>query len=258
MAQSMFELNGKVALITGANAGLGLSMAHALARAGADLMIWGRREDRNGEAADQLRQHGHRVSSRVVDVSSEQDVVDGFAAAVEEFGRIDCVIANAGIANVTPFHEMTGAVWHDLLAINLHGAFYTCREAARHMKARAEAGHPGGSIIINGSLAVFAGVPGMEHYATAKGGLNSMSKGLAVELAPYGVRVNVICPGFFVTALGDEESPMAAALLAQTPAGRVGRGSDLDGIVIYLASDLSSYHTGDTITIDGGIMAKCL
>jgi len=258
MAENLFDLTGKVALVTGANAGLGLAMADALARSGADVVIWGRREDRNSEAAEQLRRHGGRVSYLAVDVSSEQQVVDAFAAAVREFGHIDCVVANAGIANVTPFHEMSSTVWHDLLGINLHGAFYTCREAARHMKDRAEAGNPGGSIIINGSLAVFAGVPGMEHYATAKGGLNSMSKGLAVELAPLGVRVNVICPGFFVTDLGDEDSPMAAALLAQTPAGRVGKGADLDGIVIYLASDMSSYHTGDTITIDGGIMAKCM
>ncbi|GAA0317574.1 SDR family oxidoreductase [Sphingomonas oligophenolica] len=257
MADSLFDLSGKVALVTGANSGLGLGMAHALARAGADVIIWGRREDRNAAAAEELRVHGRRVAHRMVDVATEQDVVEGFADAVSEFGRVDCAIANAGVTNFTPFTEMTNSVWHDLLAINLHGAFYTCREAARHMKKRAEAGDPGGSIILNGSLLVFAGNPGMEHYAAAKGGLNSMSKGLAVELAPYGVRVNVICPGYFASDLGDQDSPMAVALLQKVPLGRIGRAENLDGIIIYLASDMSSYHTGDSITIDGGIMARC-
>jgi NAD(P)-dependent dehydrogenase (short-subunit alcohol dehydrogenase family) len=257
MAENLFDLTGKVALVTGGNAGLGLGMADGLARAGADLVIWGRREDRNRLAAEHLRRHGGKVAHRVVDVAIEQDVVDGFESAVREFDHVDCVIANAGTGGFAPFCEMTSSIWHTLLATNLHGAFYTCREAARHMKERAEAGNPGGSIILNGSLAVFAGVPGIEHYATAKGGLNSMSKGMAVELAPFGVRVNVICPGYFPTDLGDEDSPMVEALLQQTPVKRAGRVADLEGIVVYLASDRSSFHTGDTITIDGGIMAKC-
>ena len=257
MANNSFSLAGKVVLVTGANAGLGLGFADGLARAGADVIIWGRREDRNREAAEQVRAHGGRVSHRAVDVAVEQQVVDGFAAAVAEFGRLDCVIASAGVGDITPFDEMTSSVWHNLLAVNLHGAFYTCREAARHMKARAAAGDPGGSIVINGSLAVFAGVPGMEPYAAAKGGLNSMSKAMAVEFAPHGVRVNVICPGYFVTALGDEDSPVAEALKQKIPMGRVGFGADLEGIVVYLASDMSRYHTGDTITIDGGMMANC-
>lgn len=257
MARNLFDLTGKVALVTGGNAGLGLGMADGLAEAGADVVIWGRRDEANRVAAERLRRHGGRVGHRAVDVSDELQVVEGFAAAVAEFGRVDCVIVNAGVADITPFHEMTRDVWEGLLGINLHGAFYTCREATRHMRDRALAGNPGGSIILNGSLAVFAGVPGMEHYATAKGGLNSMSKGLAVELAPHGIRVNMICPGYFASDLGDADSPMVAMLLQKTPAGRVGTAEDLTGIVVYLASDQSSYHTGDTITIDGGIMAQC-
>lgn len=257
MARNLFDLTGKVALVTGGNAGLGLGMAAGLAEAGADVVIWGRRDEANRKAAEQLQAYGSRVSHRVVDVSVEQEIVEAFAAAVTEFGRIDCVVVNAGVANITPFHEMTTDIWEGLLGINLHGAFYTCREATRHMRERALAGEAGGSIILNGSLAVFAGVPGMEHYATAKGGLHAMSKGLAVELAPHGIRVNMICPGYFASDLGDTDSPMVTMLLQKTPAGRVGRPEDLTGIVVYLASDMSSYHTGDTITIDGGIMAQC-
>lgn len=259
MAENLFNLAGKVALVTGANSGLGFAMAEGLARAGADVVIWGRRADRNAEAAEKLRRHGGRVATRTVDVSSEQDVIDGFAAAVAEFGRVDCVIANAGTAGVAPIDQMSSETWHGLLAVNLHGAFHTCREAARHMKARAEAGDPGGSIILNGSLSVFTGVAGLSHYATAKGGLNSLSKTLAVELGIHGVRVNTICPGFIPTEIsaGGDVQPLIDATLARSPIKQIGRPEDLQGIVVYLASDMSHYHSGDTITLDGGMMAQC-
>jgi len=258
MAENLFDLTGKVALVTGGNSGLGFAMANALARAGADVEIWGRRKDYNAKAAEALRAHGNRVAHRAVDVSKEQDVVDGFAATVAELGRVDCVVGNAGTVGLSPVDQMTSEAWHDLLAINLHGVFYTVREAARHMKARAEAGDPGGSIILNGSLSVFAGVPGVGHYATAKGGLNSLAKTLAVEFGAYNVRVNMICPGFIPTDLGGDESlqPMIDATLARSPIKQIGRPEDLEGIIVYLASDRSSYHTGDTITLDGGMMAQ--
>ena len=256
MAENLFDLTGKVGLVTGGNSGLGLAMAEGLARAGADVIIWGRRDDRNASAAESLRTHGDRVAHRPVDVSHEADVAAGFAAALEEFGRVDCVIANAGTANVASIHEMSSDTWHGLLAINLHGVFYTLREAARHMKARAAAGDPGGSIIINGSLAVFSGVPGLAHYASAKGALNSMSKTLAVELGESRVRVNVICPGYIPTEISGDAGPMIEATLARSPIKQIGRPEDLQGIVVYLASELSRYHTGDTITLDGGMMAQ--
>lgn len=256
MAENLFDLTGKVALVTGANSGLGLALATGLARAGADVIIWGRREDRNEQAATTLREHGGRVAHRMVDVASEQEVIEGFAAALEEFGRVDCVIANAGTANVSPIDQMTADTWHNLLNVNLHGVFYTVREAARHMKSRSDAGDRGGSIILNGSLSIFAGVPGLAHYATAKGGLNSMSKTLAVELGAYDVRVNVICPGYIPTEIGEHAKPMIDATLARTPIKQIGRPEDLQGIVVYLASDMSRYHSGDTITLDGGMMAQ--
>ena len=140
--------------------------------------------------------------------------------------------------------------------MNLHGVFYTVREAARHMKERAEAGDRGGSIILNGSLAVFSGVAGLAHYAAAKGGLNSMSKTLAVELGAHDVRVNVICPGFIPTDIAGDAQAMIDATLARSPIKPIGRPEDLQGIVVYLASDMSRYHSGDTITVDGGMMAQ--
>lgn len=153
MGENLFDLTGKAALVIGGNSGLGLAFAIGLARAGADVIIRGRRASRNAE----------------VDVTDEQAVIDGMAAAVAQFGRLDCVVANAGAATVAPIDQMTGEVWHHLLAVNLHGVFYTCRAAAKHMKQRAEAGDPGGSIILNGSLAVFAGVPGLAHYGARDG-----------------------------------------------------------------------------------------
>lgn len=260
MAENLFDLTGKVALVTGGNSGLGLSFATGLARAGADVVIWGRRDDRNREAEAALRHHGGRVLSQVVDVTDAAQVAAGMTAAVAAMGRVDCVIANAGAATMAPIDEMSGAIYHDLLAVNLHGVFYTVREAARHMKERAARGDRGGSIILNGSLTIFAGVPGLAHYATAKGGLNSMAKTLAVELGAYDVRVNTIAPGLIVTDLGAADSgtmdAQTAATLARTPIKRMGRPEDLQGIVVYLASDLSRYHSGDTITLDGGMMAQ--
>lgn len=259
MPENLFDLTGKVALVTGANAGLGLAMAEGLARAGADVIIWGRREDRNAEAAEQLRRYGTRIGHRAVDVSDEGAVIAGVAAAVADFGRIDCAIPNAGIAGLTPIDQMTGEIWHGLLATNLHGVFYTVREVARHFKDRAARGDRGGSIILNGSLSVFAGVPGLYHYAAAKGGINSMSKSLAVELGAIDVRVNVICPGYIPTDIGSgpEAQGMIDATLERTPIKAIGTPADLQGIVVYLASDMSRYHTGDTITLDGGMMAQC-
>ena len=260
MAENLFDLTGKVALVTGGNSGLGLAFANGLARAGADVVIWGRRADRNAQAAEAIARHGGREAHRSVDVTDEQAVVDGMAAAVAEFGRLDCVVANAGTATVAPITEMTGDIWHNLLAINLHGVFYTCREAARHMSQRAAAGDRGGSIILNGSLAVFAGVSGLSHYAAAKGGLNSMSKALAVEMGAHAVRVNVVCPGFIVTEIAEADPEMTkgviAATQARTPIKEIGRPADVEGIIVYLASDMSRYNSGDTITLDGGMMAQ--
>jgi NAD(P)-dependent dehydrogenase (short-subunit alcohol dehydrogenase family) len=259
MAENMFDLTGKVALVTGANSGLGLAMAEGLAKAGADVVIWGRREDRNAEAAERLRVHGGRVSHRAVDVGNEQAIIDAFAAAVAEMGRVDCVIPNAGLAGVVPVEDMSGEKWHELLRVNLDGAFYTAREACKHMKQRSLAGDRGGSIIFNGSLAVFTGVPGLTHYAAAKGGLNASMRAMAVEMGIHEVRCNMICPGYIPTELGSsaEAQPIIDATLARSPIKTIGKPEDLQGIVVYLASDLSKYHTGDTITLDGGMMAQC-
>ncbi len=257
--ENLFNLTGKVALVTGANSGLGYAFAEGLARAGSDLVIWGRRANANDRAADKLRAFGGRVHADSIDVSDEASIVRGVECALAAMDRIDTVVANAGIATQAPFHQMTSRIYHDLLAVNLHGAVFTLREVAKHMIARADAGDPGGSMILCGSGSIFQGVPTMAHYAIAKGALNSLAKTLAAELGPKGVRCNVIAPGFFVTEMTMADPAVGKVLtdmVAQkTPLGRAGNPEDVWGAVVYLASDLSRYHSGDTLVIDGGKMA---
>ncbi len=262
MGQTLFDLTGKKALVTGGNSGLGLGFARGIAKQGGDVMLWARSEEKNRAAEAELRAFGHQAIARVVDVASETAVAEGIGQAVETFGRLDCVIANAGISNAAPsVLDMTSKQYHELLDINLHGAFYTLREAARHMVGRAKKGDTGGSLIVCGSLTVFMGVTGMEHYGAAKGALASIMKSMAVELGPYGVRVNMIAPGYIKTNLGRSREPNSArdqAMVDRTPVGRVGYPEDFEAIAAYLASDGSSFHTGDIIVVDGGYLVKIL
>jgi NAD(P)-dependent dehydrogenase (short-subunit alcohol dehydrogenase family) len=258
-----FDLTGKVALVTGGNSGLGFAFAKGLAESGADVVLWGRRADRNAEAVEKLAVYGTRVAARQVDVSVEAEVVDGVAAAVEAMGRIDTLVLNAGFASAAPLHQMSSAVYHDLLAVNLHGVFYTLREGAKHMIARSEAGDRGGSIIFCGSLAIFRGVRGLAHYNAAKGGLHGLCINASVELGPYGIRCNTVAPGLIRTEIGggvdsDVGRTNRERTIQRAPLGRIGESADLEGIAVYLASDRSSYHTGDIITIDGGQMSSSL
>lgn len=257
MRRDIFDLSGKVGLVTGANSGLGLGFAGAMAAAGADVVIWGRRADRNQEAAENLRRHGGRVLAQAVDVADEAQVRAAMAAAVVEMGRVDCVVANAGINTRGPaFHEMPAETYHELIAVNQHGAVYTLQAALEHMVHRAEAGDPGGSLIACGSLSILKGVPRIEHYAASKGALASVMRAVAAEYGRYGVRANTIAPGWFDSELQGRPQEvtdrMAETMRTRNPIPRAGRPADLDGVIVYLMSDASAYHTGDLITIDGG------
>lgn len=262
MPVNMFDLTGKVALVTGGGSGLGLGFATGLAKAGADIVIWGRTTARNEQAAEQLRAHGGRVLADTVDVSSEEQVVAGVARAVERLGRIDCAVANAGNSDMgTGSLDLSSERWHDLLATNLHGGFYTLREAGRHMRARAEAGDAGGSLLACGSLSIWRGVHGMPHYVAAKGALMSVCATMASDLGRYGIRVNMIAPGYIKTGLGDgnddpERDARDAFFAGKTPIARPGTPADFEGIAAYLASDAASFHSGDVIVIDGGYMTR--
>jgi NAD(P)-dependent dehydrogenase (short-subunit alcohol dehydrogenase family) len=259
----LFDLTGKVVLATGANSGIGLAFLQGCARHNADVVVWGRRAEKNAEAVAALKQLGaKRAHAEAVDVSDEAAVIKAFANTLQTMGRVDCVFANAGIHHrATSFADLTTESYHALLNINLHGAFYTLREAAKHMRARAQAGDPGGSLVACGSLSMFHGLQGMEHYAAAKGALSAMIKGMAVELGPYGVRANMLAPGFIITGFVDGD-PRAAAIsdrfAAITPLGRPGNLSDIEGPAVYLASEASKFHTGDILVVDGGRLVKSL
>jgi NAD(P)-dependent dehydrogenase (short-subunit alcohol dehydrogenase family) len=256
-ASDLFDLTGKVGLVTGANSGLGLGFASGMARCGADVVVWGRRAEQNEEAAERLRTLGaRRVATASVDVSSEAQVVAGMAAAVAEFGRLDCVVANAGFVDGAPFHALTTERYEAMQAVAQRGAFFTLREAVKHMRARAKAGDPGGSLILCGSLTGERGVPGLAHYGAAKGAGASMIRSIAAEYGRIGIRANVVVAGTFYTGImggiPEDELPVSAAIRAKNPIPRFGYPADLEGIAAYLMSDSSRFHTGDTIVIDGG------
>ena len=257
----LFDLAGKVVLATGGASGIGLGFLQGCARQGASVVVM----DRNAAAAEAvvplLKDCGAtQVHVEVADVSEEAQVAAAFAGALAALGRIDCVFANAGINRRAPsFLELTTETYHALLDVNLHGAFHTLQAAVRHMKERAEGGDPGGSIVACGSLSIFHGLPGMQHYAAAKGALLAMIKGLAVEMGPYGVRANMLVPGFILTGLtgdGPEARKVIERFAAITPLGRPGDLSDIEGPAAYLASDASKFQTGQTLIIDGGRLVR--
>ncbi|HEY5049122.1 MAG TPA: SDR family oxidoreductase [Rhizomicrobium sp.] len=251
-----FDLTGKVALVTGGNGGIGFGMAEAMTQAGADIVIWGTNEKKNGDAGKKLARYGRRVATRRVDVSQETEVVAGIMAAVNDMGRIDAVFANAGIGIAAPsFTEITAEAFRRIEAVNEEGVFLTLREAAKHMIERAKAGNPGGSLVGVASLAGIEGAARNQHYSASKGAVISMMRGIAVELARYGVRANTIAPGWIATDMTQRAQASAVfqeKVISRVPARRWGKPEDFGGIAVYLASDASTYHSGDMFVIDGG------
>lgn len=252
---SLFDLSGHVTVVTGGNGGIGLGMAEGLAAAGAAVSVWGRDEAKNATAVEKLRSLGAAAEAVFCDVSSEESVVAAMAATLERFDKVDSCFANAGIGPVgTRFTDMTMEEWRRLLSVNLDGVFLTFREATRHMVERGE----GGSLVVTSSLAGLFGFPRGEHYAASKAAVSSLARSIAVEHARHGIRANAILPGWVETALTEPmffDERFAAAVMRRIPMRRWGTPADFAGIAVYLASDASSWHTADTIVIDGGYTA---
>jgi NAD(P)-dependent dehydrogenase (short-subunit alcohol dehydrogenase family) len=252
---SGFDLGGKVALVTGGNGGIGLGMAEGLAAAGADLVIWGTNADKNATAEIALKRHGRRVLAQRCDVADEAQVEAAFAAALKAMGRIDGCFANAGVSQArAPLAELDTGEWRRVMSVNLDGAFFTLRAAARHMTERAKAGDAGGRLVGMASSAAIHGAARAASYAATKGAMLTMIRALAVEMARYRVTANSILPGWIESdmtarAIGDER--FAAAVLPRIPMRRWGTKEDFAGIAVYLMSDASGYHTGDSFVIDG-------
>ncbi len=255
MAFTPFDLTGKVALVTGGNGGIGLGMAEGLAAAGAKVAIWGQNPAKNAEAEQVLTALGGEVLVQSVDVASEQAVVEGVAAVIERFGRLDFCAANAGIGGGAPFHEQTTEGWRRVMTVNLDAVFWTFREAARHMIDRAGAGDAGGSLLVTSSTSAIHGAPANEAYAASKTAVLGLIRGLAVEYARYGIRANAVLPGWIttdMTARLQGWDKFEEKVIGRVPMRRWGERQDFAGIAVYLASDASRFHTGDSMVIDGG------
>lgn len=261
MSKGLFDCTGKVTLVTGGNGGIGLGFAMGVAKVGGSIAIWARNAEKNAAAKAELLAAGAaRVETYQVDVSDQQAIKDGYAQIEKDFGRLDCVFANSGRAAPTrSVFDITDEEWRDFLALGLDGAYWTLKEGARLMVERAKAGEPGGSLVACGSLSLFQGIPGKQTYAGCKGALGSIIRCFAVELGEYNIRANIIAPGLIITPMmgGEDSSKYIADLYGpQTPIKRVGKPEDFEGIGAYLASDASSFMTGETITIDGGYMVR--
>lgn len=262
-AKGLFDCTGKVTLVTGGNGGIGLGFAMGVAKQGGDVAIWARNEEKNAAAKSALIEAGAaRVETYVVDVSTEEAIIAGYDQLMKDFGRIDCVFANSGASpRYDSVFDMPTQHWYDFQAVALHGAFFTLREGARHMKARAEAGEPGGSLVACGSLSLFQGLPGKMEYAASKCAIAGVIRCLAAEMGQYDVRANVIAPGLIITPMmGPSDGPAAKYLEGQygpiTPMRRTGYPEDFEGIGAFLCSDASSFVTGETIKVDGGYMIR--
>jgi NAD(P)-dependent dehydrogenase (short-subunit alcohol dehydrogenase family) len=256
-----WDMGGKVVVITGGNGGIGLGFARGVARAGGDVVVWARNPQKNEAAAKELKGFGGRVLAQTVDVSDEAQVVSAMAAVVAEMGRVDGVIANAGVMQpVRNFLELTSEVYHGLVRVNQHGVFLVAREAARHMKSRWDEGdRSGGSILFCASLSAITGTPGMQHYNAAKGAIASMARGIAVDLGRFGIRCNTVCPGYTTSETVIDpgpDHPLGKHVRSLSPMQRFGAPEDFEGVGVYFMSDASRFHTGDLVKVDGGWMAN--
>ncbi len=247
----MIDLQGRVVLVTGGNGGIGLGMAEGCAMAGASVVIWGTNTTKLDNAEAKLRDLGAEVLAARVDVSDEEQVVTSMAAAVERFGRVDAAFANAGVSGGGPFLEQTAQTWRDCLAVNLDGAFFTFREAARHMVERGE----GGSLVGVSSTSAIHGAPGAQPYAASKAAMLAMVRGLAVEFARYGIRANSVIPGWTETEMteaGRENDKFLSNTTKRTPIRRWGTPDDFRAVGAFLADPTQAFHTGDEVILDGG------
>ena len=250
----MFDLTGKVALVTGGNGGIGLGFAEGLVEHGADVCIWGTNEAKNDAAKVRLEgiREGAKVAALRCDVADEQAVVDAFAQTLETFGRVDSCFANAGVGGGgAQFDAMTRAEWHRVFDVNMDGVMFTLREAVKHMKANG-----GGSLVVTSSGTARFGAAGSEHYSATKAGVIALIQSLAVGQARYGIRANAIIPGWIETAMTEralQTEAFQTRVLKRIPQRRWGQPADFRAIAVYFASDESAYHTGDTIAVDGGV-----
>lgn len=253
---NLFDLSGRVALITGGNGGIGLGMATGLAQHGCEVSIWGTNEEKNATALETLKALGPKVTALKCDVSNQSEVEDCFSETLSNHGRVDGCFANAGIGSRgNRFDDIEKEEWDRIVDVNLNGVFYTFRCAAKHMRERAGNGDAFGRLVATASLAAVSGQAKGEHYAATKGGLVAMIKALAVEYARYNVTAHTILPGWIETAMTEGAfgwDKFVENVMPRIPMRRWGKPEDFAAIAVYIMSEASAYHSGDNFLIDGG------
>jgi len=246
-----FDLSGKIALVTGASRGLGRSFALTLARAGADVAVTSRTLASLDDTKRAIEALGRRCLPVVLDVRTEASIQSGIAAVHAHFGRIDILVNNAGCNIRKPALDVTWEDWNTILDTNLRGPFFVAQAVARSM-----VGQGGGRIIHIGSVTSVAGYAGLGPYGASRGGIKQLTMSLAADWGPHGVTVNCLAPGWFKTAQNAalyDDADWVRYLSEKIPLRRPGAVDDLDGALVFLASDASRYVTGQTLLVDGGI-----
>ena len=246
-----FDLSGKTALVTGASRGLGLTFARALARAGADVAITSRTRDSLAGSVAEIETLGRRAVALELDVREEASIRSAVEAAHAALGKIDILVNNAGCNIRKPAADVTWDDWNTILDTNLRGPFFVAQAAARHMIPRRY-----GRIINIGSVTSVAGYAGLGPYGASRGGIKQLTMSLADDWGPHNITVNCLAPGWFKTKQNQvmyEDQNWVDYLVDRIPLKRPGAYEDLEGTIVFLASDASAYVTGQTLLVDGGI-----
>ena len=251
MPNGMFDLTGKVAIVTGGNGGIGLGMAGALATAGADIVVAARNQSKTEKAVERLALSDVRTLGLTTDVADEASVAAMVEATLDKFGRIDIMVNNAGVGIRKPPHDYTLEEWNQVVDTNLTGTFLCSREVYPHM-----AGSGGGKIINVGSMTSIFGSDWVASYSASKGGVVQLTKSLAIAWAGDNIQVNAILPGWIHTDLTDPiktRSPERYELItSRIPHGRWGEPEEMGGAAVFLAGSASDYVTGVALPVDGG------
>ena len=251
MANPLFDLSGRVALVTGAYRGLGFSIARGLAQAGATVILNGRKPDELAKAAKVLADAGFKADIAVFDITDRAAIATAVNAVIAKHGAIDILVNNAGIQRRGPLVDFPQKEWDEIIATNLTAPFVMSQAVLPGMIAKKR-----GKIIHVASLMSELARPTVVPYTAAKGGVRQLTRGMAVELAPMGIQVNAIAPGYFATEMNRaliDNAEFNAWVCKRTPAGRWGEPDELAGLAVFLASGASNYMTGQMLVMDGGM-----
>ncbi len=254
MSYTKLELTGKTAVVIGGTSGIGRSIAHGIADAGANVVCTSRRSEQVDAAAAEIEAKGRRTIRVVSDVSDRSSLENLLGECVTVFGKVDILVNSAGRTKREPTLDLDDETWNAILETNLTGTLRACQVFGRHMISNGY-----GRIVNIASLSTFVSLFEVAAYSASKAAVASLTKSLAIEWAKHGVNVNAIAPGVFRTALNEkllDETPRGQEFLTRTPMGRFGDVAELAGAAIFLASDAASYVTGEVLVVDGGFLAS--